>query len=505
MVTAEQDLRLSLFNNLLTSPHRDLDKLYPIHDETRKQDPLLYQQLASWYWDKGEVRDHKEMFIIDLSLSDFEGHRDIGLALLRKLPPYEVRRVVDFIKGWKPYISEKRKEQLAKEGKTRKVDKHGLFINVPRSMRTEITRYLRERESDPDRLDSVILSARNHLKRLYAVLRIPPSDRTQAILFEDEPPKDSKLYALKLIVKTKEPGQQARLIMRHKIPYRIASTVIKTITPTVLIALINSMSSQELINNMASIKRHGAFDNPEVKALVKEKLGKAKTDKRVSAYKAKEAIKVAGVSKDVEKELEEVTETQVKMKGKIKRPTALLVDASGSMEVEIELGKRIAAMLGAVCEGDFFVIAFDTMAHKIEIQDFSLAGLEKSFRGIKAGGRTSFGCAVELLRRKKNYVEQMIIVTDGGENEPPFFLQSLKAYREELKTDPNICFVKVKGQAQSDHVEEALKREGIPIDSFTFTGDYYALPNLLPLVTKPSRLELLDEIMGWPLPERLAA
>jgi len=196
---------------------------------------------------------------------------------------------------------------------------------------------------------------------------------------------------------------------------------------------------------------------------------------------------------------------RIKMKGKIKRPTALLVDASGSMEVEIELGKRIAAMLGAVCEADFFVIAFDTMAHQIEIQDFSLAGLEKSFRGIKAGGRTSFGCAVELLRRKKNYVEQMIIVTDGGENEPPLFCQALKAYKEELKTDPNICFVKVEGQAVSDHVETALKREGIPIDSFTFTGDYYALPNLLPLMTKPSKLELLDEIMGWPLPERLAA
>ncbi|GAH62489.1 unnamed protein product, partial [marine sediment metagenome] len=263
-------------------------------------------------------------------------------------------------------------EQLAKEGKTHKVDKHGLFINVPRSMRTEIARYLRERESDPDRLDSVILSARNHLKRLYAILRISPSDRAQVILFDDEPPKDSKLYALKLIVKTKAPAQQARLIMKHKIPYRIASTVIKTITPTVLIALINSMSSQELINNMASIKRHGAFDNPEVKALVKEKLGRAKKDKRVSAYKAKEAIKVAGVSKDVEKELEEVTEAQVKMKGKIKRPTALLVDASGSMEEAIEVGKRIAAMLGAVCEAEFFVIAFDTMAHKIEIHDFSL-------------------------------------------------------------------------------------------------------------------------------------
>lgn len=494
MTTAEQDLRLSLFNNLLTSPHRDLDKLYPIHDETRKQDPLFYQQLASWYYDKGEIRDQKEMFIVNLSLSDFEGHRDIGLALLRKLPPYEVCRILNFIKGQKTDS-----------------EKHGLFENIPRCMNTEIKRYLREREADDERLDSAILFARKDLKRMYAVLHIAPSDRAQAILFDDNPPKDSKLYALKQIVKESQPAKQARLIMRYKIPYRIASTIIKAMTPTVLIALINSMSSQELINNMASIKRHGAFDNPDVKALVKEKLGKAKKDKRVSAYKAKEAIRVAKVSKDVEKELEEVTETQVKMKGKIKRPTALLVDASGSMEEAIEVGKRIAAMLSTICESDLWVWAFDTMAYYIphppqtRLGEASLESWEKAFTGIKAGGRTSFGVALERIRREDRYVEQIIIVTDGGENEPPFFVQSFKTYREELKTDPNICFVRVAGQAQSDHVERALKREGILVDSFEFTGDYYALPNLLPLVTKPSRLELLEEIMGWPLPERLAA
>ncbi|GAI23333.1 unnamed protein product, partial [marine sediment metagenome] len=137
----ERDLRISLFNTLLTSPHRDLDGLYPVHENIVDQDPLLYRQLASWYWDKGEIRDHKEMFIINLSLGKFEGHRDIGLALLRKLPPYEVRRVLDFVRGWQTYVSEKEKKE-------KKAIKHGLFRNVPRSMRTEITRYLREREAD---------------------------------------------------------------------------------------------------------------------------------------------------------------------------------------------------------------------------------------------------------------------------------------------------------------------------------------------------------------------
>ena len=40
------------------------------------------------------------------------------------------------------------------------------------------------------------------------------------------------------------------------------------------------------------------------------------------------------------------------------------------------------------------------------------------------------------------------------------------------------------------------------MDTFTFAGDYYALPNLLPLLARASRLELLMEILETPLPVR---
>ena len=41
--------------------------------------------------------------------------------------------------------------------------------------------------------------------------------------------------------------------------------------------------------------------------------------------------------------------------------------------------------------------------------------------------------------------------------------------------------------------------------TFDFGGDYYALPNLVPLLTRPSKLELLMEIMEYPLPQRRPA
>src|SRR5215208_4409776 len=93
---AEQDLRLALLNTLLTTPHRKLEEIAPVHADMVKTDPRFYVRLAAWYADHGDVRDHKEMFVATLALSDFPGHRYLGLAMLRQFPPYDVARVLDF-------------------------------------------------------------------------------------------------------------------------------------------------------------------------------------------------------------------------------------------------------------------------------------------------------------------------------------------------------------------------------------------------------------------------
>ena len=121
VMTAEEDLRLEIFNTLLTTPHRDLDQVRAIHRDMVEIDPLFYVRLAAWYAEHGDVRDHHEMFIVTLALSAFEGHRDVGLALLRQLPPYQVARVVDYIHG----KSETKKVRIApKETRKQKARKH---------------------------------------------------------------------------------------------------------------------------------------------------------------------------------------------------------------------------------------------------------------------------------------------------------------------------------------------------------------------------------------------
>ncbi len=514
----EVDVRLQLFNSLLRTPHRRLDEVWPIHDEVARRDPLFYVHLAAWYHERGDVRDHKEMFIIRLVLSDFPGHRDVGLALLRGLPPYQVARVVDFIHGVtetrpidqpgvarpKPKSGSAKKRQKSQAGNRKSqrevVAVRGLHRNLPRSLRTEVLRYLREREAAPEWFDSTVLVARKALKRLYTLLHLAPSERAQQILFDDNPPSDSRVAGLKRLAVAATPEQQALAIAEARIPFRIAVTVIQEMTPQLLEVLIDRMSPQEVINNVALLGRHGALQVPDLKALIDLKLEEARSHKRVSALKAQTAVQAVDLSEAMRKQLQAVADTQIKARGRIRRPTALLVDKSGSMELSLELGKRIGAMISAVCESDLFVYAFDKLAYPVTPKGKDLAAWEEAFRGLTANGMTSCGVPVEMLRRKKQVVEQIIMVTDEEEFDPPFFVDSLQRYKRELGVDPAVCLVRVPDS--STKLQDQCKRAGIPVTTFDFSGDYYALPNLVPLLEPPSELDLMLEIMEFPLPER---
>jgi hypothetical protein len=507
----EQDLRLGLLNTLLTTPHRDLNALYPLHKEINERDPLFYARLASWYADQGDVRDHREMFVVNLCLSKFEGHRDIGLALLRRMPPYQVARIVDFVKGTparpvktKPQAEVKKvdakKAARSARKQAEKAVPRGLGANVPRSMRTEIEHYLRARENDARAFDSAVLHARAPLKRLYAGLHIPPGPRAQAVLFDENPPADSTLFALKMIAQEKSPAEQARAIAEFRIPYRVAVSVIKQMTPMVLAALIDAMSPQEVVNNVASLQRRGAFDNPDIKQLIEAKLEKAKADGRVSAYKAKVASEAVGANGELAEQLDAITEAQVKARGAITRPTALLIDKSGSMDIALDVGKQLGAMISTICQNGLFVYAFDSVSYGIEVQSDKLSDWEKGMNGIRATGATSCGAPFLALQRKNQRVEQVVMITDECENTAPRFRPALDEYQKTLNVKVDVVFVKVGSAGHA--LEKDCDALGVSYRAFDFKGDYYALPNLLPLLSRPSMTELLMEILEYPLPKR---
>lgn len=518
----EQDIRLGILNTLLTTPHRRLDQVNPVHTRMLADDPRFYMQLAAWYFATGEIRDHKECFILNLCLSPHEGHREVGLAMLRELPPYQIIRILDFISGKKvKEISETEQQRWKTAVAARKmrrgrgalprieppkvvVKDWGLWKQLPRSVKTEVLRYLREREADNEWFDSAAITFRKHMKRLYALCNIKPSERAQAILFDDKPPADSSAAMIKALANADTPTEQAKAIVQHKIPYRIASTLISDMTAPIIAALISVMTDQELINSVGSLHKRGAFNNPDLKKLIEDKLEKAKSGKRVAALKGMEAIKATNLSDDVKQKLADVSSEQIKSKGRIDRPTAILIDKSQSMTVAIELGKQIGAMISTTMDAPLYVVAGDTIPYPVTPpKSADLASWEKAFSGVRAGGWTSCGVGLEYLLRQKSKVEQIILITDEGENRPPYFWETLVRYKDQLGIPmPNVCIVKVRTGDTSNRLEEQGRRMNLEADVWEFSGDYYSLPNLIKFIQKPSKLDLLMEIMTWPLPQR---
>ena len=470
----ERDLRLEMLNSLLTTPHRKLEKVADVHTTMLELDPRFYGHLAVWYQGEGEVRDHKEVFVGNLLVSSMPEHREAGYVLLQKLAPYQVARVIRFMKVH--------------------------LGRVPRSTRTAVKNYLRTREAKPERFDRAALRARKAMKQLYASLHIRPSARADAVLFKNKPPEGSLALAVKQLAASADPVEQARQIVKNRIPYVVAVGTLNKLTPTVLVALIDNMTPAEVINQLKSLKARGALDHPEVKKLVESKLEAARSDRRVSAYKSKIAAKAAGLEGNTH--LDQITEARLTAKGRIKRPTAILVDKSSSMTQAIELGKMIGSMVSGLAEEELWVYAFDTIPYSIESDGDDLAAWEKAFAGISASGATSIGAPLEVMCQRKQRVEQLVLITDEEENTRPYFTNVYEKYCKELAVRPEIVFIKVRGA--SDYLERQLKKVDAPVTCYQFDGDYYSLPNLIPLLTRPSRLELLMEIMGTALPSRVS-
>src|ERR687886_784147 len=123
----EMDIRVAVLNSFLSTPHGKLAELAPLHTSAIERDPLFYGHLAAWYGLRGEVRDHKVLFVAHLLTSDFVEHREAGWVLLQRLPPHMVAAALDHAKV--------------------------AIGKVPRSFKSAVAAYLRSLEASPARFD----------------------------------------------------------------------------------------------------------------------------------------------------------------------------------------------------------------------------------------------------------------------------------------------------------------------------------------------------------------
>jgi len=505
----EQDVRVGMLNSFLTCPHRDTDKLKDIHLELQKVDPIFYAHLAAWYSKNGDIRDHQEVFVGALICDPYLENREVGLALFRELPTFLKRKVVGFIKGKKIKLRIKTGNKIQKGKKSVdevKIEEKpaGLFKNIPSAFRNEVKTYLSHIEKNTGLFDSIAMRNKNDLKGLYAALHIAPSERAENILFKNKFPEDSKLNVFKEITEAKSPAEVAKLIVENNIPYTVAVGLVEKVTPSILLALINSMSPQEVINNYASLEEKGAMNNEDAKNLINAKLEKAKHSNKVSALKSKEAVKTGRVkNEESAKVLEEIADAQIKKRGVIKVDTAVFIDKSGSLEKGIEAGKNASALISGATEAQLNVIAFDSAAREIIADGNKLSDWERAFAPINAHGGTSIGVALDYLMRKDIRVEQIVIVTDEDENNHPLFHQVYPEYVKKFGISPTITIIYINTPWGSRKLSQYLKQAGIPFDYYEPAGnDYNSMPGLITMLSKNSKLDLIYEIMDTPLPKR---
>ncbi|HEU5229583.1 MAG TPA: hypothetical protein VFU49_17330, partial [Ktedonobacteraceae bacterium] len=90
--------------------------------------------------------------------------------------------------------------------------------------------------------------------------------------------------------------------------------------------------------------------------------------------------------------------------------------------------------------------------------------------------------------------------TDEGENTAPYFRDAWEEYKTVMKSVLSVIIVQVGGANHS--FVTGLQSRGIEVMRYQFSGDYYSLPNVLPLLAMPSKAELVELILQYALPTR---
>ncbi len=564
-----------MFRTLLRTPHRKVDEVLAIHQQQFERDPNFYGHLAVYAVMQGNcvVRDVNEVFIAVLLASPYRAHQEAGYVMFQDLPPYQAARVAKYFTGYDEIVKRpsyearpvnefgvtwekskhsnrfhdesrrgkvkdpkvvklgrksKLRSELLHKGKIRASDSefsvqeylvHHACLNKRNfkgALRSAAKSYLKYREQNDKLMEGALLRGHKHLKQFYVRTNTIPMGSAESwvnkFLWQGETVEGSRLAALKRLESESDPVVQAEIIMENKLPYTSVTSVIKNMTPSVLVALVNSMSYQELMQSLGSLKKRGAFDDPDIKALINGKLEKAQkaSKTRIDAMKGAKAAKaVENLDADTASIVTKVTDSQIKRHGNISLRTVLMIDKSGSMTDAIELGKELGAAIAQACREDNPPITymFDSIPTLIEWTDNdgdirTKSAWDKKLEMFRAGGGTSPSTVVRALISNKTVVDQIVIVTDEGELDAGGFANQLKNYEHQLGHLPNVVIVRVGGY-RSDRMERSMKSRNIDVDVLLCDSvDSVAMPNVIQLLSRKSVFDLIQEILSLSLPSR---
>lgn len=485
--TGEQSIaRSNLYQWLASVPHREYGPAVADFREALEDDPDFVARACVWLNrpESGQqIRDVQDVACITLlqAPSAFPNYREAGRCTLlgqdvyggcgtSGLPPYRLFRVVEFVAA-----SDRQ---------------------VPRLMRAVVNDYFAALERDPARLDGAALRNRRAMKAAWRSYHLKPGNypRAHAILF-GQPPPDSRLAALKSIAAMDDPTAQARAIVENRIPYVVATSVIREWTPAVGVALIEAMSPTEAVNSRAWIERAGLLQHPQVRDLYLSKVERARGS--VAAMTHRQSAR--GEDEAVQAAVERARERAVAASRRIQRDMLLLVDKSGSMQQAIAAAQQFGSRIGPLCDGRLMAVAFDTDAREITVEEPArLASWEAAFRGVRASGSTSIGAGLKYALDRGFQPHQVVIITDTGENTQPLLLDVASRFAE----PPDFVFIVLPGERGL--VMQQLRQNGHRVEVFEISdpGDYWIYDQVTAVLGGPPAKSLVEQILETELPRR---
>lgn len=495
---AEQ--RLVYLDKFTTTPHGNIGPLYRLLQQVYWEDPDFYAHLAVWAFDPEKARDHTHTLIAILCkaplladrLSDVDfarviqaEHRDVGVALLKRLNPKGVWSVLGIIKE---YI------------KTDPGQKAGM---IPKKVWTGVQEWWDLQEMSPD-WDRNLLSNRRFFYDigLWGRGYLYMSERTWGILYERDYPAGS-LFELVNSLDDMDVETKARLLVEHNIPMLVASSFLPEGAPETWIVKVHTATPAQLIGMWPTLEEAGAFSIPGLLEVAEAKAAKAKTDKRVQAAK----VKHMGIENKAVRDV--LASMYAKYRAKLTRTTGILVDVSGSMHTAVKIAADIAEDIAQIAmyqdeDGNWVqdmllpVVFFNTLGALVWVNHNNVAATFDR-ASMRVGGGTAIGAGVDTLIRNNVDVDQLIIITDGQENGSPRFSDKLHEYTN--NRDINVIVIKVGHYRPL--VETVCNQLDVPCLSLDWrAGDYTAKENLFKLLTGKaiSIYDVIMEIMDTPLP-----
>ena len=449
-------------------PHGDLTATLKVHKEVCDRNPLFYAKFATWFMENGTVRDHKVAFLQTLFNAKEPELREAAWMLTQDVPLEMVYRMVD-----KKY---------------------------PRSMRSAVINKLANEDSRS--MQFQILRAKKQMRRLVKRMHIPTTnsenDNLKAIgkeLFS----KDTELRAVfKQLSATEDPEEIKKLLQKSRLPAYIAVSSIKVRNPKIMRALIDNMSPAELLQSLNMLGRLKVLE-PNLQAII-DKIQKGIGDNRI------QAMRVHNIRKYLDPELvppsifdllSKVTVQKIRKAGKLKGKTSIHIDGSGSMNVAIAIAREAATTLAMASESPPTIYIASITPSEIKPRIYNSQGLEDAFRLIRVDGGTPLGAGIAMMNRKGEDCDTIIMITDEGENTPPYFIPEYA----KMSYKPQIIILRIP-TTEPTNLSNSLQQQKIPFETVVIDKvDQYSLDQIVRLVGK-SPFDTVMEIMSLDLPQK---